>query len=243
MRLIFLFVMLCSFAKAQIDSALTVPLIGINFGAQVPSGDMAKRFGPNLSLGASFLIKTKKNWVYGTEFSYLFGKNVHEDVLKQLKNEGGFVVDNDGFPADLRITERGFIGEIVFGRIFKFLSANPNSGLMVNIGVGYMQHKIHIYDAQQRVAAVNGDLKYGYDRLTNGWCMSEFIGYLFLSENRIANFYMGFDFFQGYTQSLRKLNYDTGSPDTKTRTDLLTGFRIGWILPLYKKAPNEYYYD
>lgn len=243
MRVLFLLLFSTSFLKAQLDSAITVPLIGINFGAQMPSGDLVQRFGPNLSIGLSFLMKTKKNWVLGVDASYLFGRNVNEDVLSQLRNETGAVVDNEGFPADIRVTERGFIGQVVFGRVFKFIGANPNSGLMVNIGLGYMQHRIHFYDAQQRIAAVNGDLVKGYDRLTNGLCVSEFIGYLYLSENRIANFYFGIESFQGSTQSVRKVNYDTGLPDTETRTDILTGFRLGWILPLYKKTPNDFYYD
>ena len=29
--------------------------------------------------------------------------------------------------------------------------------------------------------------------------------------------------------------------DNSTRLDLLFGFRIGWIIPLYKEAPEEFY--
>jgi hypothetical protein len=31
-------------------------------------------------------------------------------------------------------------------------------------------------------------------------------------------------------------------PDKTKRFDLLSGFRIGWILPLYKRTPETYYY-
>lgn len=225
------------------DSAMAVPLVGIRVGGQIPSFDMAKRFGSNLSAGGAFMYKTKKNWLFGIDAVFMFGRNVKEDVLSQLKTSDGFIIENGGYPADLRVTERGLGLHLTTGRVFKWLSANPNSGLMVNIGAGYMQHKINLFDAQQSIAAIKGEMRYGYDRLTAGFSLSEFVGYLFLSENRLANFYFGFECYQAFSKSLRKLNYDTGLPDTKQRFDMLTGFRFGWILPLYKKTPKEFYYD
>lgn len=243
MRSIIILAFLPLFIKAQIDSAMTIPLLGINFGGQLPLFELSDRFGPNLNAGGSFLIKTRKNWVVGLESSYIFGRNVKEDVLKQLKNSEGYITDNQGNPADLRVTERGLGIHVVFGRVFRLRNTNPNSGIIVTFGVGYLQHKINLYDAQRSVAAVNGDLKHGYDRLSAGLSFSQFIGYLYLSENRMLNFYVGFEGYQALTKSIRKLNYDTGLPDTKQRFDGLTGFRVGWILPLYKKKPSDYYYN
>jgi hypothetical protein len=114
---------------------------------------------------------------------------------------------------------------------------------MVHVGVGYLQHKVNLYDAQQKIAAIKGDLKHGFDRLTSGVSLSQFIGYLFLSESRFLNFYTGFEFYQAFTKSVRQLNYDTGLTDTKKRLDVITGFKFGWILPLYKKKPNDFYYN
>ena len=243
MRFTVLFVFISLFAKAQMDSAITVPILGINFGGQLPSGDLVSRFGPNLRAGGSFLIKTKKNWVYGIDAFYMFGRNVKEDVLKQLKNPEGYVTDNEGYPADVRVTERGVGVHAVFGRVFNLNKKLPNSGIIVTVGGGFLQHKIHIYDAQRRIAAIYGDLGRGYDRLSGGFSLSQFVGYLHISENRFLNFYAGFEAYQTFAKSFRKLNYDTGLPDTKQRYDNLTGFRVGWILPLYKKLPNDFYYD
>ena len=238
-----LLVFLSLISKAQIDSAISVPIVGIHFGGQLPAGDLVKRFGPALNIGGAFMYKTNKNWLLGIESNYFFGAKVKEDVLSQLKSSSGSVVDNEGFPADLRVTERGLGVHFTFGRVFKFLSANPNSGLMCSVGAGYLQHKINLYDAQQKVAAIKGELRYGYDRLTNGVSCSQFLGYLFLSESRLLNFYFGFEAYQGFTKSVRKLNYDTGLTDTEPRLDLIYGFRFGWILPLYKKKPNDFYYN
>ncbi len=243
MRLLILAIFFSSFVKAQLDSCITVPLVGINFGGQLPFGDLAKRFGPNLRAGGSFLIKTKRNWIYGIDANYMFGRNVKEDVLTQLKTPEGNVIDNEGYAADIRVTERGLGAHLVFGRVFSFSKKNPNSGLVAWVGLGYFQSKIYLYDAQRRVAAVYGELKYGYDRLSVGLSVHQFIGYMYLSENRLLNFYVGFEGYQSFTKSLRKLNYDTGLPDTKKRLDGLAGLRVGWILPLYKRKPNDYYYN
>ena len=243
MKLTVLLVLLSCLLKGQMDSAFALPLIGINFGGHIPMGDLSNRFGPNLAAGGAVMYKTKKNWILGLESNYLFGRNVREDVLLQLKTVNNTVMDNDGFPADIRVSERGLGIHFTFGRVFKFFSSNPNSGLMICFGGGYLQHKINLYDAQQRIAAIKGELKYGYDRLSNGFSINQFIGYLFLSENRLLNFYFGFEGFEAFTKSVRKLNYDTGLADTKQRLDLLYGFKIGWILPLYKKRPNDFYYN
>lgn len=243
MRLITALLFFSFLGKAQIDSALALPLVGVYIGGEDPFGVLSKRFGPNLNAGGTFMYKTKKNWIYGFEINYMYSKNVKEDVLKGLKNPDGFMVDNAGYPADLRVTERGLGAHFLLGKVFKVLNANPNSGLMVTIGAGYLQHKINLYDAQQQIAAVKGDLKFGYDRLTAGFSISQFVGYLFLSENRLLNFYFGFESCQAFSKNIRRVNYDTGLPDNHLRLDALGGFRFGWILPLYKKKPNDFYYN
>ncbi|MCE3258454.1 MAG: hypothetical protein K0S12_95 [Bacteroidetes bacterium] len=243
MRLTVIFLFFCFVLKSQRDSSEFVPLVGIHVGGHIPGGDMKERFGPNLAAGGSFILKTKKNWLFGVQSSYMFGKNVREDVLKQMRTADGTIIDNEGFPADIRVTERVFSAHLVGGKIFPFLSSNKSSGIMFTIGAGYLQHKINLFDAQQKIAAIKGELKYGYDRLSNGFSTSQFLGYMFLSDNRLTNFYFGFEAYQAFTTSVRKMNYDTGLPDTQQRVDLLYGFRIGWVLPLYKKRPNDYYYN
>jgi hypothetical protein len=101
---------------------------------------------------------------------------------------------------------------------------------------------VKLYDAQQKIAALSGELVRGYDRLSGGPSLTQFVGYLFLSQRRMVNFYFGVEFYEAFTRSYRQLNYDTGLRDTKQRTDILTGFRFGWLLPLYKKRPDEYYF-
>ncbi len=243
-KLLFIFISaiaLNSSAQRVADTCMNIPLISAHFGGHIPYGDLEKRFGNNLAVGGSFLFKFSKSWTIGLDGAYFWGKNVKEDVTLQMRNEDGFIVDNEGYPADLRITERGFNGYVVVGRIFPKLGHNPNSGVMLNCGFGYMQHKIKLYDANQKIAAVKGDLAKGYDRLSGGFAMQQFIGYLYLSNNRLVNFIAGIEFHEGFTKSYRGYNYDTGMKDTDSRMDIMIGARIGWVLPLYKRTLDFYY--
>lgn len=228
-------------AQRVADTTINVPLVSVHFAGQMPLGDLKERFGNNLAIGGSFLFKARKTWVLGAEGSYFWSKNVKENVTEQMRNADGFIVDNEGYPADLRITERGFNAYIVVGKLFPKTGNNPNSGLITNFGFGYLQHKIKLYDANQKIAAVKGDMAKGYDRLSGGFAMNQFIGYLFLSNNRLVNMVAGFEFHEAFTKSYRGYNYDTGATDTKNRMDYLIGFRIGWVLPLYKRTLDFYY--
>lgn len=229
-------------AQSVKDSCFRILMVGIHASGQIPKYDLANRFGPNLSAGASFTWKTKQNLLYSVEGSYFFGSKVKEDVVASMRNEKGKITDNEGYPADLRLTERGWNIYGKVGYVISKLGNNPNSGVFFTVGAGWTQHKIKLYDANQKIAAVKGDLKKGYDRLSGGIGLTQFIGYKYISNNRLANCYFGFEFYEAYTKSLREFNYDTGLPDTQKRFDVLMGFRFGWILPLYKRTKDFYYY-
>ncbi|MBC7383054.1 MAG: hypothetical protein H7296_08685 [Bacteroidia bacterium] len=228
-------------AQSVKDSTVRILMIGFHFSGQLPQKDLAKRFGPSLSAGATFTWKTKQNLLFSVEGSYFFGKNVREDVVANMRNSDGVITDNEGYPADLRLTERGWNIYGNIGYLISKLGNNPNSGLFFTMGAGWMQHKVKLYDANQKIAAVKGDLKKGYDRLSGGLGFTQFVGYKYISNNRLANCYFGFEFYEGMTQSMRGFNYDTGLADNQKRLDVLIGFRFGWILPLYKRTKDFYY--
>lgn len=245
-KYILLFICLISLmqsnAQSVKDSSFRIIMTGVHFCGQLPQNNMAQRFGPNLSAGVDLFWKTKRNFLFGIEGSYFWSKNVREDVVASMKNSDGFITDNEGYPADLRTTERGWNFDAKVGVIIPKTGHNPNSGLFFTIGAGYMQHKVKLYDANQKIAAIKGDLAKGYDRLSGGFAVTYFIGYQYLSNNRIANFSFGVEMYQGFTKSFRGFNYDTGLKDTQKRSDVLVGLRFTWLLPLYKRAKDFYYY-
>jgi hypothetical protein len=216
-----------------------------SYAMQLPGGDLVQRFGPNSNAGIGLSYKTEKNFIFSANWSYIFGQKLRgENPLSIISTSGGFVIDREGKMADIRVFERGFTLGLSGGKIFNsVLSPNKNSGLMLTGGVGYLQHKIKIYDNGARSPQLTKETLKGYDRLTSGVMVTEFVGFYYLSRSRYVNFYGGFEFNQGFTKSRRSWDYSLMRADTEQRLDLLSGFRVGWILPLYKApARTKYYY-
>lgn len=237
-------------AEAQVsirDSAVSTLTIRVSYAYNWPGGDLVNRFGDNSTVGGSFGIKLKSNLEINATYNYIFGRNVKQyDILDGLRTENGFIISEGGAPSETDMFERGYsffltvgvvVSKIPFTKIK--LSLNPNSGFVFSIGPGFLQHKIRI---ESDAASLKGDYKNGYDRLSNGFAITESIGYLFLSNKRLINFYLGMTSVQAWTQNRRGFNYDTGMEDNEKRLDVMTGVKFSWILPLYKKVPDEYYY-
>jgi len=247
-RNLFLLFTFCFFINlsAQVnikDSSIYTPLIGISYGFDFPAGDMANRFGNNSAVQMNVDFKTEKYWTFGVNGSYFFGKTLKENnIFNGLMTSDGNIIDQEGEFADVRVYERGFTVSATAGRMFAFRRPNPNSGVMFNVGLGFMQHKIRIETIGNNVPQLSTDYKKGYDRLTNGLLLSQDLGYLYLSNNRLLNFYFGFQCMEGFTQDRRSFDFALMQQDTKKRLDILYGAKVSWILPLYKKAPQEFYY-
>lgn len=226
------------------DSLVFTPHISFNYGLQIPALDMEQRFGVNSAVGLAFHIKTKSNWTFGAEWSYLFGKQVNEEgLIQNLIVDDGFIIDNEGGLAKVLIQERGSLTTLNAGKIFSLKRSNPNSGIMVKAGVGLMQHRIRLETQENIVTQLEGDYIKGYDRLTNGLVLSQFFGYFHMSDNKLTNFYAGVEFYEGFTQGRRELNFDTQVKDDAPRTDVLYGIRVGWVIHMYKRTGREFYYD
>jgi hypothetical protein len=232
-------------ARAQFsirDSSNSFPTIGASFSYQAPGGDLSKRFGPNFAFGAVFQYKLKSNWTLGLEGRYLFSDNVRENtILDQYRTTDGDFIDGNGNPATVLLYERGLQFMLKGGKIFPLRFLNPNSGIWFNAGIGYLQHKIWIDTPGSPVPFLEGDYKKGYDRFSNGWSTTEFIGLISFSNRKLVNFYAGFECTQGFTKNRRAFNFDTGLKDDASRLDLLFGIHIGWMFPIYKRMADKYY--
>lgn len=229
-------------AKENHDSTYTVPLIIFNYTAQWPEGDLKNRFGFNSSIGGGFNYKLASNWYFGINGSFLWGRNVKENgILDALKTSEGYIIDKEGRPSTVYLEERGFNIFGNFGRLFNQVGLNKSSGILTYVGAGFMQHKIRIH-YKDEITNLEDNYKKGYDRLSNGPAFNGFFGYLFMSNNRLINFYLGLDYITAFTKNRREFNYDTRSFDTKTYNDQLIGLKFGWIIPLNKRRSQEFYY-
>jgi hypothetical protein len=241
---IFLFYFTCAGTRAQVsvkDSSVNVTLICVGYGYCLPGGDMLSRFGNNSLLQLSVMYKLQNYWTLGLNAGYLFGKTVKENIFDSIAKDKVFINDEGDF-GDVRLYERGFMVSATIGRMFAIIKSRPNSGLVLNMGVGLIQHKIRIEVIGNNVPQLAKAYKKGYDRLSNGLLLSQDLGYLYLSDNRLLNIYFGFECMEGFTQSRRSFDYDKMQRDTKKRLDILYGVKIAWILPVYgSRGPKGVY--
>ncbi len=228
------------------DSSLFIPLLCPTYAFQVPGADMAKSFGVSSAIGIQFFIKTKGKWIFGMSGDFIFSQNVRQTGMLDsitTTNPPGMLIASVGKLSDRQFSERGFQVFLKFGRLFSAWGPNPNSGIMATAGLGFLEHQIRIDlidGTDQIVPQLNAEMRKGYDRLTNGIAFNEYIGYLYMGNRRIANFFFGLEVTEGFTQD-RRFDYDLMKQNNTVQTDLLYSLRVGWIIPFYKKQPKAFY--
>lgn len=232
--------------KSQIgDSTINVHLVRIGFDFSVPMGDMAQRYGVNAGVGGSYMFKTSNNWQFGVEYEYLFGGNVKEasDILENITASNGYIIDGTGGMSLMDSYERGFAITGNVGKILPVFATNPNSGLLVNVGAGYLSHHIRTEVYMNLAPQLYEDYAKGYDRLTGGPVYELFVGYQNIDRQNLFNFYFGIDFKHAMTKPLRNYQFDLMGPEPDDlRHDIFIGIKAGWMLPLYRRSTSSYYY-
>ncbi len=234
----------CLFAQVNIhDSAISTPMIYATYGYQFPRGDLATQFGSNSTIGGGFIFKTKHNWMFGAEGNFMFGQSVKntDSLLRMISTSEGFVTDANGYVADIIYYERGYNILVKFGKVLPVLAPNPNCGIALLAGAGYIQDKIRISNPGNSAPQLLGDYKKGYDRLNGGIALTGSVGYLYLSNTRLLNFSACFELMQAWTNPYRKRDFDTGLQDTRKLSTQFYTIRILWIIPLYRRVPKEFY--
>ena len=80
-----------------------------------------------------FYFKTEKQWTFGINGSFFFGKDIRETgIFDSLITPDGYIVSQNGEFADIRLYERGFTVSVTAGRLFTLRMPNPNSALSSN---------------------------------------------------------------------------------------------------------------
>lgn len=210
-------------------------LLGFSYAVQWPGADLSDRFGQHFSAGLSTeWLTPKNNLILGVEGQFIFGQNVKTDVLADLRTPEGLIYGNDKSPADIQLRQRGFYLGGKVGKILFSSEQQPRSGLKITLGAGFLQHKIRIQDDPTRtVPQLSASYKKGYDRLTNGWALTQFVGYQKLANDTRLNFFFGIESMQAFTAGRRSFNFDSRQPDAGSRFDLSFGVRAGWVLAFY----------
>lgn len=227
------------------DSSVFTTMVYPAFAVQWPGGDLKSRYGFSTSIGPGFMLKSKSNWLFAVETGFILGTDIKDEqqILKNISTSDGWVIDANGIYASIQMYERGFTCMAGVGKIMTGLGPNPNSGIMIMGKVGYIQHKIRIENTDNAAPQIAGNYKKGYDKLSDGPALSEFLGYMYLGNNRLVSFFGGISCTQAWTRSRRIYNLTEGKKDDAQHFDMLFELRGGWIIPLYKRSPKEFYYN
>lgn len=228
------------------DSTIATPWVGIQYGGNWSNADLGERYGYFNHLGMMAGYKTKRNWVYGLDGNFMFGSQIRmEGLFDELADSYGNITDVNGDVANILLFARGFNVNLMVGKVFPVFSLNENSGIYVHGGVGYLQHKLRIESNDQVIPSLELDYKKGYDRFTSGINFHQFVGYAFLANQGIVNFYGGFYAQQGLTYNRREIFFDRPNEEVPQgqRLDVQIGFKLGWFIPVYQRKPKDYYFD
>ncbi len=219
-------------------------VIGINGNFDMPGADMARRFGNSYRIGPSLSYKTTSNWMFGVKTDFIFGNRVREDsLLYNVSDKYGQFINNGGQRIGVGVFERGYLIGVQAGKILPLNKAQPHKGILIQSGAGFVQHKISIIDEDKTIGQVRGDYRKGYDRLTNGWYLEQFVGWNMFDRKGLINFHIGLDLLAGFTAGRRDFLYDVMRKDDASRVDLLFGIRGGLYIPIFNKKSEEVYFE
>ena len=226
------------------DSIIKGPLIKITLAIQNPEGDLDEDYGSNINVGCSFGWKSKANTTLELDYNFIHSKNVKQtSVVNHLLNSQGWIINQYGEENLYLMYHRGGQISLDVGKIFNWIGPNPNCGVHIKTGIGAMFHKIRIENENNTIPQLNKlYLKY-YDRLTIGFLTKQYIGYHHMSNNKLVNFSIGIEAIEGFTKGMRDYQIDLMGPYLESRLDIYLGIRAGWVFPVFRQTPNDFYYN
>ncbi len=222
------------------DSLGSLIMIRPHYGAGLSLADLHDRFGHHFNPGASISWLSTKNLFLGIQYDYVFGNQVKEDVLSHLRTIEGGIIGSDMQFASVALRERGQALSTDLGYFIQFPGLRARSGFLLTAGAAYLKHKIRIVDDYDSVIHLRDPYIKGYDRLTEGFGLTQGISYVFLARDKMVNFSLGIRVMEAFTKDQRQYNYDQ-SPLKSRRLDILAGLQLGWVLPVYLTPETRYY--
>lgn len=240
--------------------AIPVSMFQVTYAAQFPALDTKNDYGFTNTIGGSFIHKTQGNWLFTGNGNFIFGNKIKGsriDLLgESITTLYGEVIGGGGIPTSLAFFQRGLHFQAEVGKLFP-LAPNPNSGIFVQLGAGYLWNRLRIdyqIETQNPPLPLMDDYQYGYDKMRGGFALHAEAGYLILSNTRVYNLSVSLEATYARTKSLRDYDFrvfydENGEPhimgynDKSHRfNDFYYGIRVSWMIPVYQRQPDEYYY-
>lgn len=217
------------------------PLLGFysDFSFQMPAGDMAVRYGNYNGMGFGLWRKSVSLWTVGGSFRPYFGGQVKEpNLLGSMVGPSGSPIDQNGILHVVRTYMRGYHTQIQLGRLFP-LNQNLHSGIHIQAGYGFLQHKIKFSYDERSLPQLNVPYQYGYDRLSNGWTLSFSATAQHVNLNNGISFYGGLEWVQGFTYNRRSIDIPSGVRETARRNDACLSLKAGLLVPIFRKKKSD----
>lgn len=244
--LFFFLLLLKTYAQVSLkDSCVNVGYLHFGAGIGNPSGNWSKKYGILPQIETELGFKSKKNISFTASFGFIYSDKIkiRNQIFQDIDTFDGLLIDTNGELVFPDVTAQGWTASMRWGRTFPSLlwkDPNPNSGLFIEMGYRCIRHKLNIQVPSTLPIMLNDYLK-GYDRLTFSQGATLLLGYRFFNNKRLLNFTAFSEFSVFHSQNLRGFNYATRSAEPNT-VDVLSSFKIMWCLPLYQRAPENFYY-
>jgi len=228
---------------AQSSSEYVRPL-QVNFEAftavQVPIGELSNRFGTGFSSGLGFQGLLRDGFFGHLDAGILYGGSIKEDVLSELRTSSGDIVGIDKELALVTAAQRGWHSSFSIGKLIHLKKESTRHvGIRLSAGVGYLSHRIRIKDHFDTVPQLQGDYKKGYDRLSSGLMLKQFIGYQWTDQRGLMNLFGGFQIIEGFTKNQRDWDFPSGTKLPGNKMDVLVGLQVGFFISFDLKDSNE----
>ncbi|MDA8886028.1 hypothetical protein OAD66_05080 [Bacteroidia bacterium] len=239
------FILLCLVITLQVNAQSEMKtkqafLFHPHYAHQIPGGDLKKRFNPFSSIGMGVDFKFKNNWMVGLDYDWFFGNSVIDNGLfSGISGPSGQIIDKNGDFSVMQLNMKGNYVTLNASYLINIPKNEAFSGIIISGGLGVMQHKVDILSAQTTIPQVNSEYEKGYDKLTYGLAIKEFIGYQYsVSKNRYR-FRGGIEFNQGFTKGRRTWDFNANKSGLDKRFDTTVAMKIGFIVPVYTKNSED----
>ena len=231
------------------DTSTSMVWANAGFAWQFPFGTLKETFKMNAQVHVNLTYKFASNWTIDMGFAYMFGGKVRNmmDILgSDLLTSNGDLIDGNGTKATIHLDGRYWTLGLGVGKIIPF-DKWRNSGLWLKMSGGYFSHKVNIsigdQTNQNEIPQLAGDYKKGYDQRAGGFCLSQFVGYIFMRKVRVRSFYAGVEVTEIWAKPNRNYQFLLmGPPEQKAKFSLLLGLKVGWVVPFYEKRKIQTLY-
>lgn len=212
--------------------------LSFKFNFDLPLADLDTRFGSSNQIGVGIeKYYAKTNIITSAEFNLIFGNNVDQDVIGDLRQPNGNILAVSGSIGNVFLRQRGFYTGLVLEKI---LGKNLyGRGLRLGIGVGHLTHKIRVQNDTNDVPQVRGQYQDLYDHRTSGFAVKQLISYNITNKTRQTLIAVGLEFMQAFTKNTRALNLGSDTLNGDSSLDMLIGLNLRWTLPLLQQKPLE----